>query len=109
VPLPRGTGIAGAVDTDGTPVAVPNDNHVNPGYSYYFLRDPAQPFDAVTNPYTGSLGTPEGADPNTLRTPPQMLVSLHLETDVSRRATLRARGSRTGLGSRVAPRAGLDW
>ncbi len=53
------------------PVAVPNDNFVNPGYNYYFLRDPSQPYNAVTNPYIGNLGTQEGGDPNTLRTPPQ--------------------------------------
>jgi Carboxypeptidase regulatory-like domain len=75
-------------DGAGRPVQVPNDNHVNPGYSYYFLRDPALPFDAATNPYIASLGTPEGADPNTLRSPPQTLLSLHAEADVSRRITL---------------------
>jgi hypothetical protein len=74
-------------DATGHPVAVPNDNHVNPGYSYYFLRDPAAPFDAASNPYIGTLGTPEGADPNTLRSPPQMLVSLHIEADVAPRLT----------------------
>ncbi len=74
--------------TDGRPVQVPNDDHVNPGYNYYFLRDPAQPFDAAANPYVANLGTPEGSDPNTLRTPPQTLVSLHAEADLSRRVTL---------------------
>jgi hypothetical protein len=69
------------------PELVPNDNHVNPGYSYYFLRDPSQPFDASSNPYVGNLGTPEGDDPNTLRSVPQTLVSLHVEADLSKRAT----------------------
>jgi hypothetical protein len=74
-------------DAAGKPVAVPNDNHVNPGFNYYFLRDPSAPFDAASNPYIASLGTPEGGDPNTLRSPPQTLVSLHVEGDVSRRLT----------------------
>jgi hypothetical protein len=69
------------------PVQVPNDNHVNPGASYYFLRDPSQPFNAITNPYIGSMGTPEGSDPNTLRSPPQTLVNLHVESDVTPRVT----------------------
>jgi Carboxypeptidase regulatory-like domain len=65
-------------NTAGVPVSVPNDNHVNPGYNYYFLRDPALAYDATSNPYIGSLGTGEGDDPNTLRTPPQLLASLHV-------------------------------
>jgi hypothetical protein len=69
------------------PVQVPNDNHVDPGSSYYFLADPSQPFNAVTNPYTGNLGTPEGNDPNTLRSPPQTLVNLHLEGDLTPHVT----------------------
>jgi hypothetical protein len=69
------------------PVRVNNDDNVNPGASYYFLRDPSQPFDAVTNPYVGSLGTPEGDDPNTLRSRPQTLVNLHLEGDLTPRLT----------------------
>lgn len=73
--------------TTGHPMQVPNDNNVNPGSSYYFLRDPSQPYDALTNPYIGNLGTPEGNDPNTLRSPPQMLVNLHIEGDVSPRLT----------------------
>jgi hypothetical protein len=72
------------------PVAVPNDNFVNPGYNYYFLRDPSQPYNAVANPYIGNLGTQEGGDPNTLRTPPQTLVSLHVEGDLGPRLTLFA-------------------
>jgi hypothetical protein len=69
------------------PELVNNDNNVNPGFSYYFLKNPAEPFNAVTNPYIGTLGTPDGDDPNTLRTPPQTLVGLHLELPVSYRVT----------------------
>ncbi|GAC1584369.1 MAG: hypothetical protein NVS3B28_05450 [Candidatus Velthaea sp.] len=70
------------------PARVANDNFINPGANYYFLRDPAQPFNATTNPYIGDLGTPEGSDPNTLRTPPQTLVNLHIEGEISRRMTV---------------------
>ncbi len=38
------------------PVQVSNDDNVNPGASYYFLRDPSQPFDPATNPYVGLAG-----------------------------------------------------
>ena len=69
------------------PVQVLNDNFVDPGFNYYFLRNPAQAFNAVTNPYIGNLGTPEGNDPNTLRSPPQTLVNLHIEGDFSPRLT----------------------
>lgn len=69
------------------PVQVPNDNHVNPGSSYYFLRDPSLPYDAQTNPYIGTMGTPEGNDPNTLRSPPQTLVNLRIEGDLTPRLT----------------------
>ena len=67
----------------GAPELVPNDNHVNPGYNYYFLKNPALPFNSATNPFIGSLGTNEGADPNTLRATPQTLASLHVEADLS--------------------------
>jgi hypothetical protein len=67
----------------GKPAAVPNDNHVNPGYNYYFLADPSLPFNATTNPYIGTLGTAEGSDPNSLRTPPQTLVSVHVEATLT--------------------------
>jgi hypothetical protein len=71
----------------GLPELVPNDNHVNPGYSYYFLKNPALSYNATSNPYTATLGTGEGADPNTLRTTPQTLASLHVELDLSRHVT----------------------
>lgn len=70
------------------PEQVPNDNFVNPGANYYFLRDPARPFNASTNPYIGNLGTAEGNDPNTLRSAPQTLVNLHVEGDLTPRLTL---------------------
>jgi Carboxypeptidase regulatory-like domain len=73
---------------DGKPIQVPNDNNVNPGFSYYFLQDPTKAYNPTTNPYIGNLGTSEGNDPNTLRSPPQTLVNLHIEGDVSTRATL---------------------
>ncbi len=72
----------------GKPVQVPNDNFVNPGFNYYFLKNPARPYNATTNPYTANLGTGEGADPNTLRTTPQTLASLHVEGDLSPRVTV---------------------
>lgn len=71
----------------GTPELVPNDNYVNPGYNYYFLRNPAVPANPSTNPYIATLNTNEGADPNTLRTPPQTLASLHIEADLASRLT----------------------
>ncbi len=70
------------------PVVVPNDNYVNPGDNYYFLKDPSLPFDAATNPYIGNLGTNEGGDPDTLRTIPQVLVNLHVEGDLTKRLTV---------------------
>ncbi|HEV3157426.1 MAG TPA: TonB-dependent receptor [Candidatus Baltobacteraceae bacterium] len=74
--------------TTNHPEQVPNDNHVNPGYNYYFLENPAQPYNPQTNPIIGSLGTPEGNDPNTLRTAPQILASLHLEAILSQQTSL---------------------
>ncbi len=71
----------------GAPELVPNDNHVNPGYNYYFLKNPALAYSAASNPYIGSLGTGEGADPNTLRTTPQTLASVHFELDLSQHVT----------------------
>lgn len=83
---PYGNGRAVWVfDAAGRAVAVPNDNHVNPGYNYYFLRDPSHPYDPTANPYIGSLGTNEGEDPNTLRSPPQLFASIHLEAPIGSR------------------------
>ncbi|BDE08026.1 hypothetical protein WPS_33020 [Vulcanimicrobium alpinum] len=72
----------------GRPAHVPNDNYVNRGYNYCFLRDPAKPYDAATNPYIGTLGTPEGDDPNTLRSTPRLLASLHVRAGLGRKAAL---------------------
>ena len=69
------------------PIQVPNDNYVNPGANYYFLKNPSAPFDAASNPYIGNLGTNEGNDPNTLRTVPQILANLHVEGDITPRLT----------------------
>ena len=66
---------------------MPNDNFVDPGANYYFLRDPSQAFNASTNSYIGNLGTPEGNDPNTLRSPPQTLFNLQVEGDLAPRLT----------------------
>jgi hypothetical protein len=74
--------------TTGKPVAVPNDNYVNPGANYYFLQNPAEPYNATSNPYIGSLGTNEGSEPNTLRSTPQTFVNLHIEGDLTPRLTL---------------------
>jgi Carboxypeptidase regulatory-like domain len=86
-PYGNGTMVWTFDPTTGKPVQVPNDNYVNPGYNYYFLSDPSMPFNATTNPYIGSLGTPEGADPNSLHAPGQTLVSLHIEGDITKRLT----------------------
>ena len=75
-------------DASGKPVEVNNDNNVNPGYNYYFLRDPSLPYNATSSPYIGSLGTAEGSDPNTLRTLPKTLVSLDARLDVGPRLAL---------------------
>jgi len=83
---------------DGRPEQVDNDNNLNPGYNYYFLKNPFCPLNQVPgrtagscvpgyNPYIASLNTGEGADPNTLRTTPQLLTSLHVEGDLSARLT----------------------
>lgn len=86
--FPYGVGkMAWVFDRNGRPVQVRNDNNVNPGSNYYFLRDPSQPYNPASNPYIGNLGTPEGSDPNTLRSPPQTLVNLHVEGAVTPRVT----------------------
>lgn len=71
----------------GVPAQVPNDNYLNPGYNYYFLKNPGRPYNATTNPYVATMGTNEGADPNTLRTTPQTLTSLHVEYDLTKSLT----------------------
>jgi hypothetical protein len=73
--------------TTNKPEEVPNDNYWNPGYNYYFLANPAEPYNAKTNPYIGNLGTPEGNDPNTLRAPGETFANLHVEGDLSPRLT----------------------
>jgi hypothetical protein len=73
--------------TTNKPEEVPNDNYVDPGYNYYFLQNPSIPYNPVTNPYIGSLGTPEGSTPNTLHAPPETFVNLHVEQDVSQQWT----------------------
>jgi Carboxypeptidase regulatory-like domain len=69
--------------TTNKPEEVPNDNYYDPGYNYYFLANPSEPYNAVTNPYIGNLGTPEGDTPNTLHSPPETFVNLHVEDDFS--------------------------
>jgi len=87
-PYGNGTTVYRFDPVSGKPVAVPNDNFVDPGFNYYFLANPSLPFDATTNPYIGNLGTPEGPDPNSLRAPSQALLSLHVEGDVTPRLTV---------------------
>jgi hypothetical protein len=84
---PYGNGTMVWEMVNGVPTQVPNDNYVNPGYNYYFLKNPSLPFNARTNPYIATLGTSEGDDPNTLHTMPQTLTSLHLEYDLSSHLT----------------------
>jgi Carboxypeptidase regulatory-like domain len=84
---PYGNGTMVWEIVNGKPVQVPNDNFVNPGFNYYFLKNPLRPYNATTNPYIANLGTNEGADPNTLHTTPQTLASLHVEDDLSSRVT----------------------
>jgi Carboxypeptidase regulatory-like domain len=84
---PYGNGTMVWEMVNGKPEQVPNDNYVNPGYNYYFLKNPSLPYNATTNPYIANLGTNEGADPNTLRATPQALTSVHVEDDLSPRLT----------------------
>jgi hypothetical protein len=85
---PYGNGTMVWEIVNGVPTQVPNDNYVNPGYNYYFLKNPSLPFNAKTNRYIATLGTSEGADPNTLHAPPQSLASLHTEYDLSPHLTV---------------------
>lgn len=73
------------LDANGNAVHVNNDNHVNAGYAYYFLQNPALPYNATTNPYIANLGTPEGDTPYTLHTPPRTFVSLQIDQHVNSR------------------------
>ncbi|MGD0967589.1 MAG: TonB-dependent receptor [Candidatus Aquilonibacter sp.] len=73
--------------TTGKPQEVPNDNYVDPGYNYYFLENPAQPYNAATNPYIANLGTPEADFPNSLHAPGETFVNLHVEADIGSRWT----------------------
>ncbi len=73
--------------TTNKPQEVPNDNYWNPGYNYYFLANPALPYNATANPYIANLGTNEGSDPNTLHAPGETFVNLHLEGDLGPRLT----------------------
>ncbi len=84
---PYGNGTMVWEIVNGKPEQVPNDNYVNPGYNYYFLKNPLRPYDRTTNPYIANLETNEGADPNTLHTTPQTLASLHVEGDLSPNVT----------------------
>ncbi len=70
------------------PEEVPNDNYVDPGYNYYFLKNPSLPYNALTNPYIGNLGTPEADFPNSLYAPGETFVNLHVEADLNSRYTL---------------------
>jgi hypothetical protein len=85
--MPYGNGTMIYELVNGKPVLVPNDNYVNPGYNYYFLKNPGEAYNATTNPYIASLNDGEGPMPNSLRSAPQTLVSLHLEYDLSSRLT----------------------
>ena len=87
-PYGNGTKAWTFASKSNVPIEVLNDNFVNPGANYYFLRDPSKPWNGSSNPYIATLGTPEGSDPNTLRSIPQTLVNLHVEGDVSRRMTV---------------------
>ncbi|HTW84102.1 MAG TPA: TonB-dependent receptor [Candidatus Sulfotelmatobacter sp.] len=84
---PYGNGTMIYEFVNGKAVLVPNDNYLNPGYNYYFLENPGAPYNAQTNPYVASLGTPEGPLPNSLHAPPQTLLSLHAEFDITPRLT----------------------
>lgn len=75
------------IGSNGKPEEVPNDNYVDPGYNYYFLKNPSEPYNAATNPYIGNLGTPEGDMPNTLHAPGETFLNLHVEGDLSPRVT----------------------
>jgi hypothetical protein len=85
---PYGNGTMVWEMVNGVPTQVPNDNYVNPGYNYYFLKNPSLPYNAKTNPYIATMGTSEGADPNMLHTTPQTLTSMHVEYDLTPHLTV---------------------
>ena len=70
------------------PVPANNDNFINPGFNYYFLADPTRAFDPRSNPYVATLGTPEGNDPNTLRSTPELLASLRIRAELGASTSL---------------------
>lgn len=80
---PYGVGRLAWTFVNGQPKEVPNDNYVDPGFNYYFLRNPALPYNAATNPYIGTLGTADGGDPNSLHSAPQTLANLHVEESLT--------------------------
>ncbi len=86
---PYGNGTAVWIFNPAThqPQQVPNDNYVDPGYNYYFLRNPSQPYDSLRNPYIGSLGTHEGSTPDTLYAAPETYVNVHAEQEVTSKLT----------------------
>jgi hypothetical protein len=69
--------------SNGQPVQVDNDNHVNPGYAYYFLQNPALSYNPLTNPYVANLGSPEGNTPYTLHAPPRTFIGLRVEQQMT--------------------------
>lgn len=71
--------------SNGQPIQVNNDNHVNPGYAYYFLQNPALQYDSDTNPYIADLGTPEGNTPYTLHAPPRTFVGVRVDQKLTNR------------------------
>ncbi len=56
-------------------------------FAYNQLNAAAVAAGRLFPPYIGNLGTPEGADPNSLHAPGQTLVSLHIEGDIMKRLT----------------------
>ena len=46
--------------TTGAPELVPNDNYVNPGYNYYFLKNPALPVQRLDQPVHCDAGNERG-------------------------------------------------
>ena len=81
-------GMGASIPRPARPILVPNDNLRQSGLQLLLFKESgARRTTQATNPYVATLGTNEGADPNTLRTPPQTLASLHVELDLSPRVT----------------------